>query len=447
MTSFTRVWDATYESVPADGDAASEGASRIRQAKVDVREREAVDHSWAGDANDGAHKKVTLLEQAGNPTSAANTGFLYTKDVATVTELFWEDSSGAVLQLTTAGALNAAALLAAANIFTGVNTIRSSDGGAGEIVALDLDRASASPAANDLLMALRWLMRDGGAGTDVAVKLLAKLLDPTAASEDAELEFHTVQAGVLTIAAVLGKGLRLGAPTGGDPAAGFLNAAGGVKVNNVDIGDWDALTLVDNPANSSFVPLSIGAGVANDRKARVGEVGGWVPLEVQTAAASASLDFVLTSYLTDFEDFMFVLDHLVPATDAVDLWMRFSTNGGVSYDAGASAYAYTGLGETSALITGVSAGDTKIVLTGAPAGNAAGEFVSGEVLLRQPALTTDRTSIRYHIDGQNSTPHPTVFSGSGHRLANQDTDAARFLMSSGNISTGKITLLGRRKVT
>lgn len=243
MTSFTRTWNAAYEAVPADTDDAAEGALRIRNLKEDVQERGEVDHSWAGDANDGAHKKVTLLEQAGNPSSAANTGFLYTKDVAGITELFWEDSSGNILQLTSGGA-TFAALLAAANIFTGVNTIRSTDGGAGEIVALDLDRASGTPANNDLLMALRWLMRDAGAGTDVAAKLLARILDVTAGSEDAQLDFFTVVAGTLASRMILGQGLQIGAPTGGDKGAGTVNADVGLYVdgNEVSLGVGEVIS-------------------------------------------------------------------------------------------------------------------------------------------------------------------------------------------------------------
>jgi len=100
---FTRTWDASYEALPASGEDANIGDKRIRDFKVDFRERFEIDHSMAGDANDGAHKKVTLLEQAADPAAAANTGFVYTKDVTGATELFYEDASGNVVQLTDAG--------------------------------------------------------------------------------------------------------------------------------------------------------------------------------------------------------------------------------------------------------------------------------------------------------------------------------------------------------
>lgn len=110
MTTFARTWNAGYEANPADGDLASEGANRIRDLKTDIQERGEVDHSWAGDADDGEHKKVTYAAPLGaDPTNAANKGFTYTKDVSAKVELFWEDEDGNVIQLTAAGSLNPAA--------------------------------------------------------------------------------------------------------------------------------------------------------------------------------------------------------------------------------------------------------------------------------------------------------------------------------------------------
>lgn len=120
MTSFTRTWDASYEALPADVDIARDGAGRIRQIKLDTRERLGVDHSLAGDANDGAHKKVTLLEQAADPSLAANTGYIYTKDVAGVTEAFYRDSAGAVTQLTTAGKVDVPQALPVGSVYIAV---------------------------------------------------------------------------------------------------------------------------------------------------------------------------------------------------------------------------------------------------------------------------------------------------------------------------------------
>lgn len=64
MTTFTQTWNAAYEAVPADTDDASEGALRIRELKRDIRERIAVIHTIAGDAEDGQPEAVP--ESAGS---------------------------------------------------------------------------------------------------------------------------------------------------------------------------------------------------------------------------------------------------------------------------------------------------------------------------------------------------------------------------------------------
>ena len=105
MTVFTETWDATYETLPPDtGEAVSQGAARIRSIKEAVSEREKVDHSWAGDANDGKHNMATLRRQAGDPTLDTNDGAVYSKLSGGTTELFYKSSDATVTQLTS-GAL------------------------------------------------------------------------------------------------------------------------------------------------------------------------------------------------------------------------------------------------------------------------------------------------------------------------------------------------------
>ncbi|MAH45009.1 hypothetical protein CMI37_04220 [Candidatus Pacearchaeota archaeon] len=106
MASFTRTWDAAYMALPADGDDLSEGASRIRNLRTDIQERMAEGHSWGGDADDGKHKQVSFVDPLGSdPSTVANEGHLYTKDVSSKVELFWMDEDGTVLQLTSGGVL------------------------------------------------------------------------------------------------------------------------------------------------------------------------------------------------------------------------------------------------------------------------------------------------------------------------------------------------------
>ena len=104
--AFTRTWDAAYMQLPADTDAASEGANRIRDFKTDIKERMAIDHSMAGDADDGKHLQLTFKDPLGaKPSASASEGYLYTKDVSAKAELFWEDEDGNEVQFTEGGNL------------------------------------------------------------------------------------------------------------------------------------------------------------------------------------------------------------------------------------------------------------------------------------------------------------------------------------------------------
>lgn len=106
MTVFTRTWNPAYEALPPDTENAKNGAERINETKVDVRERLEVDHSQAGDVDDGTHKKITFVDPlAAKPTAVANQGFLYTKDAGGNAELFYEDELGNEVQMTGLGKL------------------------------------------------------------------------------------------------------------------------------------------------------------------------------------------------------------------------------------------------------------------------------------------------------------------------------------------------------
>lgn len=158
---------------------------------------------------------IRLIKAALKATFPTATGAI---PISTYIKTLLDDADAA-----TARATLVAAGLPDANVFTGVNTIRSADATASEIVALDLDRFSASPANSDLLMALRWLMRDSGGGTDVAAKIVPRLLDVTAGSEDAEVGIYTPVAGTLAERVIVGQGLYAVGVTGTDKGVGTAN--------------------------------------------------------------------------------------------------------------------------------------------------------------------------------------------------------------------------------
>lgn len=172
-----------------------------------------------------------------------------------------------------------------------------------------------------------------------------------------------------------------------------------------------------------------------------------VLLTSSTVSAAATLDIVLTSY-TGYRAIRFVLTEFLPATDGVSLYMRLSTDGGSSYDA--SGYNYTAVNQSdgSAQNEDQSGSANQIVLTGTSApgliGNAATEGYSGEITLYHPESATLWPRVKHDGVGidSNATPRGVRFWGHGAREAAQNTDAVRFLFSSGNITSGKYAVVG-----
>lgn len=96
-------WD---ESSPDGSQGRSLGDDRIREMKTQIREILEVDHvmSSSGQGSTwGQHNKVTLQEQASDPTYQTNTIILYSKEVSSKAELHYIDEDGNTMQLTSGG--------------------------------------------------------------------------------------------------------------------------------------------------------------------------------------------------------------------------------------------------------------------------------------------------------------------------------------------------------
>lgn len=103
--------------------------------------------------------------------------------------------------------------------------MRSTDAGAGTF-GLRLDRASASPAAADILADIEMAGRDTLAATRAYAILRSVLRDPVSASIEAELQILVALAGAGTLALAIRNGLLVGGATGGFQGTGTINAAG-----------------------------------------------------------------------------------------------------------------------------------------------------------------------------------------------------------------------------
>lgn len=172
---------------------------------------------------------------------------------------------------------------------------------------------------------------------------------------------------------------------------------------------------------------------------------GLVVIESQDASSDATLDF--TGFdATLYDAYVFEIGNLIPGTDAQNLELRTSTDGGSTYDSSAANYTYykkTATNEVSPteLSTGGNATAVELAET---LGNAAGEDgVSLTLKVSAPHLTK-KTRMAWYGSFDNASGEDVDLRGSGVRNSSADVDAIRFLFSSGNIASGTITMYGLR---
>lgn len=140
----------------------------------------------------------------------------------------------------------------------------------------------------------------------------------------------------------------------------------------------------------------------------------------------------------------------IPATDGANLLLRTSTNGGSSYDSGASDYDWATL-EVVAVGGGASSdngddSDSSIQLTFNNIGSASSEGITGRLEIIDQTNTALFTKVRNHgsfMDSNSSGggTRTNILTSGGTRRAAADVDAVQFRMSTGNI-TGTYTVYG-----
>ena len=195
---------------------------------------------------------------------------------------------------------------------------------------------------------------------------------------------------------------------------------------------WDELTLG-----------TLGKAVMSDGTDALWRYPGAVLLQSATATDDATIDFVLTSPANaDFFAYVVVWSHVAPASDNVEFHLRTSTDGGATYDAGASDYRWANSGATDAAggITQGDGADTDIRLQNA-AGNAANETQSGYMFLYLPSSAAYGT-----VSGQNAgedlNGNVNIRSFVGKRISAAEVNAIRFFFSSGAVASGEFRLYG-----
>ena len=206
--------------------------------------------------------------------------------------------------------------------------------------------------------------------------------------------------------------------------------------NNIINESGDTITI---GASGDTVTIPSGATISNLGTAS--GFGGFTKLVTSSPSSVSSLDFTST-YINSTYDNYCIIGDLKPATDSVQLYIRFSASG--SFLTGASDYGWEA-GDMGANQFTENDNDSFIKITRAPVGNASGESISFKIFLQFPSSSGTKTGLvgqtNYSVD--NNTHKAMSFGG--FRNSAETNDGIRFLFSSGNIASGNVTLYGLEK--
>lgn len=177
---------------------------------------------------------------------------------------------------------------------------------------------------------------------------------------------------------------------------------------------------------------------------------GLVLLATLTASNSATLNDT-TSITATYDEYMFVLRNVVPATNNTGLLMRFSEDAGATYKAttyiaeicgGIGSASLTFRAETSTV--GIMLSGQNVSFDGI---NNSGTYgLNGVIYLHSPSLATGRKMVTGNTSwtGGGATPGRTnmgliggIYDGDSGAI-----NAVRFLMAAGNITSGTIKIYG-----
>ena len=163
--------------------------------------------------------------------------------------------------------------------------------------------------------------------------------------------------------------------------------------------------------------------------------------ETVVSTAVASVD--LTGFVpADYTSYEIELINVVPISDGATLNARTSSDGGSSYDSGASDYGWSYYGINTSATTQSDGAISSEARVCQPAGSAAGEDgVSGTMRIHGPDLSKE-TKASYHMTYcDNAGRHANVIGGFT-RLSSADVDGVQIYFSSGNIESGTIVFRG-----
>ena len=168
--------------------------------------------------------------------------------------------------------------------------------------------------------------------------------------------------------------------------------------------------------------------------------GALVHLSSQTASGASTLDF--TQISSTYNTYRFVFENVLNSSNNTSFAIRTSTDGGSSYDSGASDYFRTGFWENGGSITLNVGNEAHGYFNSAGVySTASNGGLSGSLELYNP-LGTSYTHFVAATIASDSADNPTAHFFAGHRQSAADVNAVQFKFDSGNIASGTIRMYG-----
>lgn len=209
-------------------------------------------------------------------------------------------------------------------------------------------------------------------------------------------------------------------------------STGQVQYNNA--GSFGAISS----GTSGQVLTSQGSGSAPTWATASG--GSWIYLSTVTASNSATVD-IETTFNSTYDTYYIVASKIVPQTSGESLYCRLKVNG--SYDT--SSYRFHAIlnDDTETAYNYTRSSNASWIRIMPALGNSTGQNCEFVARVTQPALTTNTKMITHqgsYIDGSNRVGW---ILGAGDYSASQAAlTGVRFVMSSGNITSGVFRLYG-----
>jgi hypothetical protein len=147
-----------------------------------------------------------------------------------------------------------------------------------------------------------------------------------------------------------------------------------------------------------------------------------------------------------YKSYILEIINLIPATDNTEIFLRTTSNTGVSYDSGATDYHYNAsvlVSSGSLSANGNQAAQFAVGGATCLCGLNANENANAIIKIQNPAFTGGyKTIYSNQFNSSNVGTEPTLASVVGHRRTASAIDGFRILMSAGNIAAGTFKLYG-----